>query len=337
MKKPKAAKASDKKAKAKKAEKKPVKQAAKPVAKKPAPKKPAPKAKPVAKKAAKPAAKKPVAKAKPAAKKVAKPVAKAKPAAKKPMAKAKPVAKKVVKAVAKKAEVKPVAKKAEKVAAKTEKVVHKSNKPSKLAQANSGLKPIITSKPAVKVRMKLESKPAVEKPTLKDLIKVQTKKVDPKAAMAQQHAKSVAENASKVDDRTSYSKEELEEFRLIIEEKLEEARQEYSVQQDSLKNTTEVAADGYNLTEFGSEMSDREQAEMLLSRTGKFINALERALVRIENGSYGRCKITGKLIPKERLKLVPHTETSIEAKLQQNTVVTPQYPIELYERATESE
>jgi RNA polymerase-binding transcription factor DksA len=123
--------------------------------------------------------------------------------------------------------------------------------------------------------------------------------------------------AAQVDERTSYSKEELEEFRAIINEKLAESRDEYKGQQEILRNSTEMAADGYNLTEFGSEMSDREQAEMLLARTGKFINALERALVRIENGTYGRCKVTGKLIPKERLRMVPHTETSIEAKLAQ--------------------
>ena len=130
---------------------------------------------------------------------------------------------------------------------------------------------------------------------------------------------SKAKAAPAADDRTSYSKEELEEFRVIINAKLVEAREEYRGQQDSLRNSTEMASDGYNLTEFGSEMADREQAEMLLARTGKFIDALERALIRIENGTYGRCKVTGTLIPKDRLRLVPHTETTIEAKLQQST------------------
>jgi RNA polymerase-binding transcription factor DksA len=130
---------------------------------------------------------------------------------------------------------------------------------------------------------------------------------------------SKAKAAPAVDDRTSYSKEELEEFRVIINAKLVEAREEYRGQQDSLRNSTEMASDGYNLTEFGSEMADREQAEMLLARTGKFIDALERAMIRIENGTYGRCKVTGTLIPKDRLRLVPHTETTIEAKLQQST------------------
>lgn len=125
--------------------------------------------------------------------------------------------------------------------------------------------------------------------------------------------------AAEAEVRTSYSKEELEEFRAIINTKLAEAREEYKGQQESLRNSTEMASDGYNLTEFGSEMADREQAEMLLARTGKFIDALERAMIRIENGTYGRCKVTGQLIPKERLRLVPHTETSMEAKLQQTT------------------
>lgn len=122
------------------------------------------------------------------------------------------------------------------------------------------------------------------------------------------------------EERTSYAKDELEEFREIINNKLAEARTEFISLQESLRQSSEVAADGYNYTEFGSEMSDREHTEMHMARIGKFIGSLERAVIRIENGTYGRCKITGKLIPKERLRLVPHTETSIEAKLQQGTV-----------------
>lgn len=120
-------------------------------------------------------------------------------------------------------------------------------------------------------------------------------------------------------EKTTYSKAELEEFRAIINAKLADAKEEYSGLQESLKTRNRASADGYNMTEYGSEMHDREQTEMLMARTGKFIDALERALIRIENGTYGRCKVTGKLIAKERLKVVPHTETSIEAKLQQKT------------------
>lgn len=124
-------------------------------------------------------------------------------------------------------------------------------------------------------------------------------------------------------ERTAYSPEELDEFRGIIQSKLAEAKEEYSSLQESLRNSNEIAADGYNMTEFGTEMHDREQTEMMLARTGKFIDSLQRAMIRIENGTYGRCKITGKLIPKERLRLVPHTETSIEAKLAQQAQPRP--------------
>jgi DnaK suppressor protein len=116
-------------------------------------------------------------------------------------------------------------------------------------------------------------------------------------------------------EKTHYSKEELEEFRLLIKSKLAESRDEYKSLQDALRNSAEMQTDAYNITEYGAEIQDKEQSEMLIARTLKFIDALERALIRIENGSYGRCKVTGKLIPKERLRAVPHTETTIEAKL----------------------
>lgn len=117
------------------------------------------------------------------------------------------------------------------------------------------------------------------------------------------------------EEKTHYSKAELEEFKEIILKKLAEARDEYQSLQASLRNTAEMSSDAYNLTEFGSELHDKENNEMMISRTMKFIDSLERALIRIENGSYGRCKVTGKLIPKERLRVVPHTETSMEGKM----------------------
>lgn len=115
-------------------------------------------------------------------------------------------------------------------------------------------------------------------------------------------------------EKKHYSPEELEEFRQLIKEKLSVSRAEYRQMQESLRSSAEIAADAGNLTEYGADIQDKEQIEMLIARAAKFIDALEWALIRIENGTYGRCKITGKLIPKERLRLVPHTETSIEAK-----------------------
>ena len=118
-------------------------------------------------------------------------------------------------------------------------------------------------------------------------------------------------------EKKLYSREELEEFREIIHKKIAEAKEEYTRLVESLKESNENAADGFNMTEFGSDTLDKEQTEMFMARQKKFLSQLERALIRIENGTYGRCKVTGKLISKERLRLVPHTESSMEAKLKQ--------------------
>lgn len=118
-----------------------------------------------------------------------------------------------------------------------------------------------------------------------------------------------------MEEKTHYSKQELEEFKEIIVKKLDEAKNEYKSLQEALRSSAEMSADSYNMTEFGSDLSDKESSEMMMGRTMKFIDSLERALIRIENGSYGRCKVTGKLIAKERLRVVPHTETSFEAKM----------------------
>ncbi len=114
--------------------------------------------------------------------------------------------------------------------------------------------------------------------------------------------------------KSHYSKSELEEFRQIILEKVEEARKELKRLQESLQESNEIGSDSYNMTEFGSETLDKEQTEMFMAREAKFIGNLEKALIRIENGSYGRCRITGKLIPAKRLRIVPHTMLSLEGK-----------------------
>jgi DnaK suppressor protein len=119
------------------------------------------------------------------------------------------------------------------------------------------------------------------------------------------------------NEKNFYTKAELEEFRVIIQKKLDAAKEEYTTLLEDLQASNDASADSYNLTEFGSDTSDKEQTEMFLSRQMKFVDSLERALMRIENGTYGRCKATGKLISKERLRAVPHTELSIEAKMSQ--------------------
>ena len=120
-------------------------------------------------------------------------------------------------------------------------------------------------------------------------------------------------------EKNFYSKEELQEFKELITKKLEESRLEHLELRGSLKESNSNSADGHNMTEFGSDTLEKEQTEMFMSRQMKFINALERALIRIENGTYGRCKETGKLISKERLRAVPHTELSMDAKRNQGS------------------
>ncbi len=119
-------------------------------------------------------------------------------------------------------------------------------------------------------------------------------------------------------EKTHYSAEELQEFKEIIEKKLAEEKAEYKNLRENMRSSSENSSDVFNTSDFGADMLDKEQIEMLLARSEKFINNLERALIRIQNGTYGRCKVTGKLIPKERLRVVPHTESTVEAKMNQN-------------------
>lgn len=120
------------------------------------------------------------------------------------------------------------------------------------------------------------------------------------------------------ETKNRYSDEELKEFREIIEEKLREAKDDLEVLQDTLSHKGDHGTDDtgrtFNMMEDGSETQMREEMAQLAARQEKFIQNLENALVRIENKTYGICRVTGKLIRKERLRLVPHATLSIEAK-----------------------
>lgn len=121
-------------------------------------------------------------------------------------------------------------------------------------------------------------------------------------------------------EKTRYNDEELQEFKEIILKKLEVAREEFSTLQKSLRdgneNGTDSTNNNYLTLDDGADTFEKENTTQLAARLQKFILNLEAALVRIENKTYGICKTTGKLIPKERLRAVPHTTQSIEAKLQ---------------------
>ncbi|MBS1581051.1 MAG: TraR/DksA family transcriptional regulator [Bacteroidetes bacterium] len=292
------------------AKKKTASKASKP-AKKAAAKKPVKKAAPPKKAAPKKAVAKKPAKAKPAPKKAAKPAKKAVKAAPKKAAKPapkKPVAKKAAPAP-KKAPAKPAPKP---VAAKA------PAKPVRPAPAPAP-KPVV-AKPVVATKQSVAKAPVKKEPEQKAPAKplvTQTSAPNiPKATPMVKKQVSTLEAGNK--DR--YSDSELEEFKAIINAKLEEARKDYDLLKQTLANTdnngTEDTSPSFKMIEDGSETLSREETAQLAGRQEKFIKHLEDALLRIRNKTYGICRVTGKLISKERLRLVPHATLSIEAKQQ---------------------
>jgi RNA polymerase-binding transcription factor DksA len=119
-------------------------------------------------------------------------------------------------------------------------------------------------------------------------------------------------------DKTRYSDEELEEFRAIINEKLKTTRHDYNEMMRSLMNAdgngVEDTSPTYKVLEEGSATQTREELIQQAGRLQKFIQALEAALIRIENKTYGIDRLTGELIPKERLRIVPHATLSVQSK-----------------------
>lgn len=127
--------------------------------------------------------------------------------------------------------------------------------------------------------------------------------------------------AEQQPEKTRYSDAELQEFKELIIEKVRGAREELNALASSLSspnlNGTDDTAGTYKTLEDGSATLEKESINQLAARQKKFIEQLEAALVRIENKTYGVCRETGKLIPKERLRAVPHTTLSMEAKMKQ--------------------
>lgn len=124
------------------------------------------------------------------------------------------------------------------------------------------------------------------------------------------------------DERTRYSDVELQEFKELILKKVEDAKKDLELLRDTLSynddHGTNDTSPSFKMMEDGSETLSREETAQLALRQEKFITNLESALRRIENKTYGLCRVTGKLIPKARLRLVPHATLSIEAKEREN-------------------
>ncbi len=130
----------------------------------------------------------------------------------------------------------------------------------------------------------------------------------------------MAEANKDKDGRVSpYTDKELEYFRDIILKKRDEAEQELEILQstlrESMENSSDESAYSFHMADAGTDAQEREKTYMLFNRTRKFIKYLDDALTRIDNKTYGVCKVTGKKISKGRLEAVPHTQLSIEAKL----------------------
>jgi len=131
---------------------------------------------------------------------------------------------------------------------------------------------------------------------------------------------SANERQTQNEERISpYSDEELEYFREIIQRKREDAQKELESLQnalrDSMENANDESAYSFHMADAGTDAQEREKTYMLLNRTKKFLRYLNGALERIDNKTYGLCKVTGKKIAKGRLEAVPHTQLSIEAKM----------------------
>jgi RNA polymerase-binding transcription factor DksA len=126
--------------------------------------------------------------------------------------------------------------------------------------------------------------------------------------------KNITEN-----EKTRYSEEELKEFEELLNKKLAQAKEELQELKETLSKRNDSGTDettsNSKVLEDGSDTLERENINQLAARQQKFIHQLENALIRIKNGTYGICIDTNKLIPKERLRLVPHTQHSIEAKM----------------------
>ena len=273
-----------------------------------------------AKKTAKPAAKKaPV-------KKTVKPVAK-KATAKAPVKKAaKPVSKKPITKKPAKNAAKPVAKKSP-ISAPAKKVTKPEvKKPIAKAVVKTPKHPVVAAKPP---KPHISPKAVAKNP--KDIKVLPPKpvvlpKINTKSTRKYQpdFTKSILDPAKGIDlgaPIVRYSDTDLAEFRELIQRKLEAAKKELNYLQGLITRKDDMGGDEtdnrYMTMEDGSLSMEREQLSQMASRQITFIDHLEKALMRIENKTYGICRITGKLIDKARLRAVPHATLSIEAKMGQ--------------------
>jgi RNA polymerase-binding transcription factor DksA len=248
--------------------------------------------------------------------------------------KTKPVAKK-----------KPIAAKAKKAVAKKSKPAPKKTKPKKAIRKAAAPKAAAPKAAPKKVEKKVIAKKAAPTPKATKALKKPVpphpaaQAPNPQASTAAKIAATAqlnffqmpnqrpmahkpAKPSSTSQDKTRYTDDELKEFQVLINRKLEKAREEYKILKETLNRNNDEGTDATSggntkVLEDGAETAEKENLSQLAARQQKYITNLENALVRIKNGTYGICSVTGKLISKERLIAVPHTTQSIEAKLMQ--------------------
>jgi RNA polymerase-binding transcription factor DksA len=254
--------------------------------------------------------------------KASKKTAKAKPSAKPKKAvsaKSKPVAKKVTKPAPKKSSPKAVAPK--KAAPKKE--IPKKEAPKKVVAKKEAPKKPVKTETAAATRKALAAQENAKNQTVIAAKIAQTAQLNffqmpNQRPMAHKPSKP----SSQSEDKTRYSEAELGEFQALITKKLDKAKDEYKILKETLNRNNDEGTDATSggntkVLEDGAETAEKENLSQLAARQQKYITNLENALVRIKNGTYGICSVTGKLISKERLIAVPHTTQSIEAKLMQ--------------------
>jgi len=213
---------------------------------------------------------------------------------------------------------KKTAKKVVKKAPKAKKAAKSKPAPKKAAPKKAPAKPVAVKKESIKKEVISASRKADKKaPAPKPQMNLNIFPALTQRPIAHKPAKS-----SMPDDKTRYSDEELKEFETLILDKLEKSREEFRILKETLNRNNDAGTDSTSggntkVLEDGAETAEKENLSQLASRQLKYITNLENALVRIKNGTYGVCTVTGKLIPKERLIAVPHTTQSIEAKMMQ--------------------
>lgn len=153
--------------------------------------------------------------------------------------------------------------------------------------------------------------------------------IDPLSSMANNHSDSDTSEAplhaqsgegggGQEERKTPFSDEELEHFRELILQRRREAKAEIEQMREQVEQAKEQSDDntayGLHMADAGTDSMEREKLHLMIARQQKYIGYLDRALERIDNNTYGICRVTGEPIAKERLEAVPHTEISIEAK-----------------------